>query len=331
MDVDTQSRLLRRIEELWFDDGNIVIQAGDALYRVYRGTLAMHSSVFKDMLSFPQPANAELFDGLPLVRLPDSEVEVTLFLKALLIPTFFEPYPSQTDFLTIYACLRLSNKYDVEFVRKRGIIHLACHYSTTLKEFDSVVDKLSWTEPLDPAYLICAVSLAREIDAPWMLPTVFYGLASCLIELGPQIFHGTEYEGLKCSLGMDDQKRFLEGMHAQISRSGQLLDFLSRADDEPCGVYCSGDSLRLHLFRSIQVFMDKYSHRPLMIWVLGDWESFESDYPDYCTACVTKLKERHLERRQTFWEELPAIYGLPGWDKLREKRAAAIGPDAQFY
>ncbi|KAJ7061545.1 hypothetical protein C8F01DRAFT_1252326 [Mycena amicta] len=34
------------------------------------------------------PANAELFDGLPLVQLPDSEVEVTPFLKSLLFPTY---------------------------------------------------------------------------------------------------------------------------------------------------------------------------------------------------------------------------------------------------
>ncbi|KAJ7061540.1 hypothetical protein C8F01DRAFT_937617, partial [Mycena amicta] len=52
-DGDGQPTQLRRIEELWFEDGNIVLQAGAAMYRVYRGTLAMHSSVFKDMLSFP--------------------------------------------------------------------------------------------------------------------------------------------------------------------------------------------------------------------------------------------------------------------------------------
>jgi hypothetical protein len=38
------------------------------------------------MLSFPQPADAELVEGCPLVRLLDPDVEVTPFLKAIFQP-----------------------------------------------------------------------------------------------------------------------------------------------------------------------------------------------------------------------------------------------------
>lgn len=86
MDVDNQPLEPQRVQELWFEDGNIVIQAGNSLYRVYRGVLATHSSVFKDMLSFPQPPDSELVEGCPIVRLPDSDREVTPFLKALFDP-----------------------------------------------------------------------------------------------------------------------------------------------------------------------------------------------------------------------------------------------------
>jgi hypothetical protein len=74
------------VQELWFDDGNIVLRAGDSLYRVYRGTLTSRSSVFQAMLSLAPPPNSELVEGCPLVELPDPEVEVTPFLRAIFEP-----------------------------------------------------------------------------------------------------------------------------------------------------------------------------------------------------------------------------------------------------
>jgi hypothetical protein len=83
MEVDTERNPVQRVEELWFEDGNLVIQAGNTLFRVYRGVLAARSPVFYDMLSFPQPSDSELVEGCPLVRLHDSASEVTVFLKAI--------------------------------------------------------------------------------------------------------------------------------------------------------------------------------------------------------------------------------------------------------
>jgi hypothetical protein len=83
MEVDSGSVQPQRHQELWFDDGNIVIQAGNTQFRVYRGVLAARSTVFQDMLSFPQPPDSELVEGCPLVQLHDSTAEVTVFLKAI--------------------------------------------------------------------------------------------------------------------------------------------------------------------------------------------------------------------------------------------------------
>lgn len=89
MDVDNEpsgNPGPQRIQELWFSDGNIVIQAGNSQYRVYRGILAARSPVFQDMFSFPQPPDSELVEGCPLIRLPDLDVEVTPFLRAIFEP-----------------------------------------------------------------------------------------------------------------------------------------------------------------------------------------------------------------------------------------------------
>lgn len=75
----------RRDSELWFDDGNIVLEAEGVAFKVYRGNLARHSSVFASMLSFPQPESSsmELYDGCPIVHMPDSAEHMRYFLAAI--------------------------------------------------------------------------------------------------------------------------------------------------------------------------------------------------------------------------------------------------------
>jgi hypothetical protein len=74
---------IQQSETHWIEDGNLILEAESTRFRVYKGILVKHSYVFRDMLSIPQPADQELFEGLPVVRLHDSSKEVTYFLSAL--------------------------------------------------------------------------------------------------------------------------------------------------------------------------------------------------------------------------------------------------------
>jgi hypothetical protein len=80
MDVDNTPT---RVEELWFSDGGLVVQAEQSLFRVSGGILAARSPVFKDMLSFTQPPDAETIEGCPVVRLPDRAADITVFFRAI--------------------------------------------------------------------------------------------------------------------------------------------------------------------------------------------------------------------------------------------------------
>ena len=69
---------------VWFDDGNLILQTDNALFRVYGGLLAARSSVFKDMLAFPPPPEGNLaHDNCPVVRIYDSTKDVHIFLNAI--------------------------------------------------------------------------------------------------------------------------------------------------------------------------------------------------------------------------------------------------------
>jgi hypothetical protein len=73
----------KRCEELWFDDGTLVIQAASSLFRVYKGILSSRSSVFRDMMSFPLSKDQEFVEGCPMLHLHDSAADTKYFLLAL--------------------------------------------------------------------------------------------------------------------------------------------------------------------------------------------------------------------------------------------------------
>ncbi|KAF7337335.1 hypothetical protein MSAN_02259000 [Mycena sanguinolenta] len=155
-------------ESLWFPDGTLVLRAETHLFRVFPGILAAKSGVFEDMLAFPQPQKGESYDGCPLVHLSDSSADTTHFLKAIFHYDYFEQWPARVEFDVVAGVLRLSQKYQVEPLRKRALVHLSHRYPVTLSEFGTTD---GWHDP------IAVVNLARHVSADWILPVALYHCA----------------------------------------------------------------------------------------------------------------------------------------------------------
>ena len=69
---------IRRHPDLWYDDGTVILTAEKTAFRVYRGLLAKHSEVFRDMFTVPQPTtptNNDAFEGCPIVHLVDDAAD----------------------------------------------------------------------------------------------------------------------------------------------------------------------------------------------------------------------------------------------------------------
>lgn len=72
------------VEDLWFEDGNLILRAEDSLFRIYSSLLAARSSVFKDMLAFPPPEEGNpMLDGCCIVSVFDSASDMSYFLRAV--------------------------------------------------------------------------------------------------------------------------------------------------------------------------------------------------------------------------------------------------------
>ena len=74
----------KRSEQVWFDDGTLLLRAEDTLFCVYKGIIMMHSTIFHDMSSLTQPEGVqEYLNGLPVISLQESAGDTGIFLSAL--------------------------------------------------------------------------------------------------------------------------------------------------------------------------------------------------------------------------------------------------------
>ncbi|KAJ6567034.1 hypothetical protein B0H19DRAFT_1374365 [Mycena capillaripes] len=246
------------------------------------------------------------------------------------------PFPAPTEFDIIASCLRLSHKYGVEYLRRRALIHLSSGYRTTLSEYDacryhgldsfpslSVHELRSWPLPANGyrpgSYLIATIQLAREVDAPWILPCVFYSLCT-YNELARDIFLGVVHNGVPVSLSEGDQQLFVQSQNT--SATAEILRFLFHPlDIAGCTSPRQCFSARLQAMESNHAAHRDNPSIPLDIWEPNDWRLLK----DLCLVCLTVLKKTHEDAREAFWARLPEIYGLPEWEELERLKSAAIG------
>ncbi|KAI6120167.1 hypothetical protein EDD16DRAFT_903628 [Pisolithus croceorrhizus] len=101
--------------EPWFDDGNIVLVAGGQCFKVYRGTLSMHSPIFKDMFSCPNPPDqGEMIEGCAVVQLQDSASEGSTRPQSTIL--WYIDSSRSIPMSVATALLRLGKKYEFKLL-----------------------------------------------------------------------------------------------------------------------------------------------------------------------------------------------------------------------
>ena len=84
--MDISQEQPHRVLGLWFEDANVIFQAENSLFRVHKGILQAHSSVFRDMFAIPQtttPLDSDVMDGCTFIQLPDVAEDIRCFFLAI--------------------------------------------------------------------------------------------------------------------------------------------------------------------------------------------------------------------------------------------------------
>ncbi|KAJ6552928.1 hypothetical protein B0H19DRAFT_155833 [Mycena capillaripes] len=313
---------LERVEDLWFPDANLILRSENKLFRVYSHILGAHSPVFRDMVAFPQPANPEgdTIDGSHVVRLHDSGAELEVFLRAIFDSSFFMPPPAPIDFSTVIGVLRLAHKYDVQYLFRRALSHLGCLYPQDFSEFQQIAFRLDWGPPSHHielpnrigAYLI-TLRAASEVGALWLLPGTYYSL--CTFPSNHFFAAGAAWS----ALGVHEQQTCLKSQVELMRGTGFTHLFLDRLPETACtskedcdeGIYQARSSL---------------SHAAICendLNPLGHW-TFDTMNAALCSVCADSGMEEYTDAQLKFWNRLPEIFGLPGWNELKEMRRAIM-------
>ncbi|KAF5331467.1 hypothetical protein D9758_015483 [Tetrapyrgos nigripes] len=217
---DTDGKELHRHPDLWFDDGSVICRAENTLFFVHMSQLSRHSVCFKDMFSIGTQSNSDAgnisirskngtteYPECPVITLHDSAEDVGNLFTALYDgPNFGNN--DRDDFRVVSGVLRLSSKYIIDSLREKAILHLSQAWPTTLKAWDAREDNARAFEMKTGSSSghvypspIAVINLAREVDAPTLLPSAFYDL--CRYPFS-QIFEPSEDDPLYIPLSKSD-------------------------------------------------------------------------------------------------------------------------------
>ncbi|KAF7977014.1 hypothetical protein HWV62_4956 [Athelia sp. TMB] len=301
VDPSAESPLVR--SKIWFEDGNIVLQAGGTQFKVYRGLLAESSPVFADMFSIPQPlTNENLMEGCAVVHLTDSVSDVTFVLEALFQRkhnTIRKPLAIEI----IVAFVRMGNKYQIDDILNNALRRLYYEFPDTLKDYDDTED---WsTIECSATINIDVVNLAREQNLLSVLPIALY------------CHHNSGFISrmdINCTSGLSsiDERALLKAslplLHLQAKTS---FSWLTNGGSSDCLTpdYCSKS--RNHVLCSSFFFDPEW--RGLNRWD-DEWED------GMCGACIADAQKTFAAGRQQLWDQLPVLLGLPDWDELRKEK-----------
>ncbi|EKM54767.1 uncharacterized protein PHACADRAFT_258837 [Phanerochaete carnosa HHB-10118-sp] len=323
---------LMRSGEVWYDDGNVVLQAGDTLFKVYRGVLSRESPFFRDMFSLPQSdaATAECYDGCPIIPVHDKPVEMKKFLTAT--HNYEYHFNGRFDCIDYVAILKLASKYQAETLRRRVVETLQYVYPDTLDGFDKA-RIAGWhfpaTHPLHKLSLndfsthVAVINLGTERGASVLLPSA---MLRVLVRGIDSIVNGEQ------STQLDAQSRdtLLSALPALSLLARQhTFEVLFR---DACGLsdqcmqidYC--DRTRRQLVRTLE--NPSLAHMISPFHILG-FGNKSKHIQNLCPDCRTALKKCYDAGRKLAWEKLPAVFKLPEWDELRRLARESDTPGEQ--
>ncbi|KAJ7431896.1 hypothetical protein B0H11DRAFT_2209946 [Mycena galericulata] len=295
--ADEEGPLLRS-EDLWYNDGTLVIQADRTLFRVHGGLLGTQSSKFHDILS-NLPPSQEKYDGCPLVVVEESAGEMERLLTVMDDVRWFNRYPV-ANFTDLEHILLLGDIYGLKGLPKQLIsIILSKVYPSSLDHWLSRKPPKGYKEMERDDFEVLALAKAYDIDFRPLLPGIYYECCRYPIAtIGD------------ANISRADQKKCLTAMTTfDKDWARGLYTFLFRGPSGPSGCRNS-----FKCGRARQEWIKDNRGLPVLKDVFS--APFEWKEIDLCKVCLKSAKEIYKAGRVRLWDALPSLFELPPWEEL---------------
>ncbi|KZT11168.1 uncharacterized protein LAESUDRAFT_691737 [Laetiporus sulphureus 93-53] len=290
-----------RSSDFWFDDGNVILEAGNVSFRVHISILCRNSVVFRDLFDIPQGSVSEESDGCPVVRLHDSSADVSALLSTLYDGRkYLHPSHAPLPFSTVASLIRLGHKYQMADVLEGALARLKSCFSNRRSDLHHWTANASPTMTMTNEDAIAALNLARLTQSDTILPLATFGC--CLLEEELIVNGVAREDGSRDELSKEDVIRVFktrQRIHAHDLKSISLY--------KACSPNCSNESgcaRGLSKFR--EILLDP-EDGPL--FYCNSFRSFLGrDAPPYlCNDCKEFIDKKDDEREHQSWVELPHI------------------------
>ncbi|KAL6310486.1 hypothetical protein BKA93DRAFT_19223 [Sparassis latifolia] len=320
-----------RHPEFCFEDANIAVVAGHQYFLVHQGLLCHHSPVFRHVVRSLAMDKGRRIEGRPALPVQDPPEEMAQLLRALY--TFsFRMFAS--DFLVVSALLRMSTKYAIEDLRKEVLRTLLMSWPTTLPLWElrekavTNADGMYAPRPNLP-HPILMIELAREVNAPELLPSAFYDLSRYLPS---QLATGYTHGSATHLLAADDLLRVLNGkeLSARFFSTFIVNELEGRLPSEWCLHRHQGDGHRaracqmafeaitFEVLRDVNGVVCNRNSDPLFAIVDSFLMQTRDDEPGVenravcraCEACRMEYAVAVEATREEFWRRIPEWFDL---------------------
>ncbi|KZT74401.1 hypothetical protein DAEQUDRAFT_807539 [Daedalea quercina L-15889] len=310
--------------DFWYPDGTVVLLARTKVaFRVHKGILADHSTVFCDLFAVAQPQGEERYAECPTVNLTDAPGEVKYLLKVLYRPRRYYMPDQRVSFAMVAALLRLGHKYAIDDFVSSTLSRLATCFSSSFETYyASITTEGSPDMTCIPEDAITAVNLARLVgeDASMILPSALYTccqLPSSTLTRGVISEDGDVQKLSDADLDLCIDARVRLSALA-LASAVQRCQFRSDQPNDQ-GTEREGSA------RCMQAFCAPYlaaAASRVLAGTLGlpnptgaldslDWFVADSTRGGLlCRVCAESIREKDKEERLRIWKMLPRILGL---------------------
>ncbi|KAF7312967.1 F-box domain-containing protein [Mycena kentingensis (nom. inval.)] len=288
-------RLMLR-SSVWYDDGNIIVQAETTRFRVYGGALAFHSPVLKAIVD-SLDENSPTADGCRIVHVSDAALDVEEVLKKLFHQCYSDNDP--LSFHTIAAFARIGRSWEIPSLFENAVLRLSSvfpsNHEMITRSNNGRYVSVSPEKWFDLLY--GTIALAHELDIPILLPAAFLFLCS-----SDAIANALPFIPIADAQAILFSFNWFQKGWADFVYEWFDGDFAECTGREMCRFekhmrrksLCSTKPLC-----SENIFM----YNPQ--WAAG-----------LCRPCAIEGRRRHAELGKAMWTNIPAAFGLPSWTSM---------------
>lgn len=310
-------------ETLWHEDGNIVLVTDMFLYRVHKSILANQSSVFRDMFQMPTVAAgdtsgaagpspiSEEWNGIPTVKMAGDEDEDVYNLLMTLYDRKHYRMNETTTLPILTSLIAMSAKYDFCDIRSEIVQHLMHHFPDNFVDFEKEKEKTLFNEP--PAnYPFRLLSVVRKLDAPILLPSMFY---CCATQPLRSIFESQKM------LTQLDFETVLSGRERMVKFSyenGMATLLTTGYCKSP---RCFKDKLSIFIRHFEGITYNDPPLFPLRLFPQGIFAVGGGENEEICNTCIERYNAGLKSIRESFWTDLPVVFDLDEWHDLQQSTA----------